>query len=175
MNIYEEQFEIKNSNPTYWHNKASDLFSSARVLWKAMDEKSNLQVSCLSTYKMLIGMSFEVLIKAHCIAQKIDNERINKSHNLTELANIAGLNLAKKENKILNILSEYIVWDGRYPTPIKVSQMKTHNDNIRSTSYDKEKIGTLDILTPNGALDFINIQPIWRRLSGKYMDKYNQT
>ena len=175
MNIYEEQFEVKNSTPTYWNNKAGDLFSSARVLWKAMDKDSHLQISCLSTYKMLIGMSFEALIKAHCIAQKIDDERIKKSHNLTELANIAGLNLTKKENKMLDVLFGYIVWDGRYPTPQKAPQMKVHSDNIKSTSYSKEKIGILDILTPNGALDFINIQPVWRKLSDKYMDKYNQT
>ncbi len=149
--------------------------SSAQVLWKAMDDNSNAKITCYSTYKMLFGMSLEALFKAHCIAQKIDDPRIHKSHQLTEIASIAGINLDKSENKILDILSEYIIWDGRYPVPKNSAQVKNHTNNIRATAYDKKKVGGLELLKPNGALDFSSIHQIWRRISGDYMQRYNQT
>jgi hypothetical protein len=176
MEVYEKHFEDKSTIATYWHNKSCDLMSSARVLWNAMeDDTGNAKITCYSTYKMLFGMSLETLFKAHCVAQKIDNPRINKSHQLTEIASIAGFKLDKSENKILDILSEYIIWDGRYPVPKVSSQVKRHSDNITATEYDKEKMGTIEILKPNGALDFSNVHKIWRRISDDYMQKYNQT
>lgn len=121
-----------------------------------------------------MGMSLEALIKAHCIAQGIENNKLG-THVLTDLANTAGLNLNKEENKILQILTEYIIWDGRYPIPKKATHLKNHSENVRATAFDKEKLGTIDIHKPNGALDFDNLHKIWRKLSGSYMDKYNQT
>lgn len=175
MEVYDKHFDDKSTIPTYWHNKSSDLMSSARVLWKAMDDDSSTKVTCYSTYIMLFGMSLEALFKAHCVAQNIDNPRINKSHQLTEVASIAGIKLDKSENKILDILSEYIIWDGRYPVPKLSSQVKRHANNIKATAYDKEKIGSLEILRPNDALGFNSIHRIWRRVSDDYMQKYNQT
>lgn len=33
-----------------------------------MQNEKELEVNCLATYKMLMGMSFELLFKAHCIS-----------------------------------------------------------------------------------------------------------
>jgi hypothetical protein len=174
MEIFEEQYEMRATVPAYWHNKSADLHSSARVLWKAMEADSQLQITCCSTYKMLMGMSFEVLIKAHCIAQKIKNDKIHKTHQLTKLAEIAGLKLTKEDKKILDILTEYVIWDGKYPTPKKSIHLKMHNDNIHETTYDKKSLGTLNVYKSNDSLDFSSLNQIWRKLSGEYMEKYNQ-
>ncbi len=173
MDIHERQFEMKSSISTYWHNKSADLHSSATVLWEAMKDEDSLQISCYSTYKMLMGMSLEALIKAHCIAQNIDDDKVKKSHRLTELSSLAGINFSKEDNKILDVLTEYVIWDGKYPAPKKSSQLKNHYQNVQATEYDIEKLGTLDIYHSNGALDFSNLHRIWRKLSDQYMDRYN--
>lgn len=173
MSIIEKQYEMRVTIPTYWINKSIDLHSSARVLWMAMEDNSKLEVSCFSTYKMLMGMSFEVLIKAHCIAQKIESEEVQKSHRLTNLASIAGLKLTKEENKILDVLTEYVIWDGKYPAPKNSSQLKRHRDNVIATAYDREKLGTLDAYKSNDVLDFDKLHKIWRKLSDEYMERHN--
>lgn len=53
MDPYEYQFENLSTNSLHWHNKASDLFTSAMVLWEAMD--NGYAIECWSTYKMLMA------------------------------------------------------------------------------------------------------------------------
>ena len=61
------QFNEMSENPKYWHNKAAELFTSAGVIWKAMNSGKGLYAQCDATYKMLMGMSFEALLKGLCI------------------------------------------------------------------------------------------------------------
>lgn len=171
MDIHEIQFKDRTRIPTYWHNKSADLMSSARVLWKAMEGGSHAKITCYATYKMLFGMSIELLLKAHCVAQKIDNPRIQKTHNL---AGIAGIKLQKSDIKILDVLSEYVIWDGRYPAPKDANKLKRHWDNVRDTAYNREPLGNLKVLKPNKAFDFDNLHRIWRRLSDDYFEKYSR-
>ncbi|ANG62591.1 hypothetical protein A8C75_08915 [Marinobacterium aestuarii] len=107
MNIYEKQFELQQGTAAYWHSKSHDLLVSARTLWLAMQENRNLEVSCWATYKMLIGMSFELVFKAHCVGRKTD---FRKNHKLSELASTAGISITDEEKSILDILTEYIIW-----------------------------------------------------------------
>ena len=175
MDVYKKEYENRKNTSTYWHNKSADLMSSARVLWKAMEADKQAQITCYATYKMLFGMSLELLLKAHCVAQQIENPRIENTHNLTEISNIAGIKLKKSENKVLDVLSEYIVWDGRYPTPKNPAKLKRHWENVRDVAYDKEPFGNLELLKPNGAFSFENLFRIWRGLSDDYFQKYNET
>lgn len=175
MDGYKTQYENRTTISTYWHNKSADLMVSARVLWEAMEANKQAGLRCNSTYKMLFGMSLELLLKAHCVGQKIENPRIEKTHNLNEIAGIAGLKLEKSDNKILEVLSEYIIWDGRYPAPKEPSKLKRHWENIQDTAFDREPLGTLEVLKPNNTFCFDNLHRIWRRLSDEYMRKYNET
>ncbi len=175
MDGHEIQYENRTTISTYWHNKSVDLMASARVLWRAMEVDRQARLTCNATYKMLVGMSLELLLKAHCVGQKIENPRIEKTHNLTELAGIAGIKFEKSDNKILEVLSEYIVWDGRYPAPKDPAKMKRHWDNIQNTAFDREPLGSLEVLKPNNTFCLDNLHRIWRRLSDEYLRKYNET
>lgn len=121
MDLYNKQFEQRQETPAYWYNKSSDILVSARKLWKAMQNDRELEVNCWATYKMLMGISFELLFKAHCIGSGTE---FNSTHNLVALAKTADLPTSKSENKILQVLSEYVIWDGRYPTPKKPEYLK---------------------------------------------------
>ncbi len=46
-----------------------------------------------------------------------NNEPNTKSHLLKTLSEEAGLQVNKEQSGMLQILSEAIIWDGRYPVP----------------------------------------------------------
>lgn len=169
MDLYQKQFEERESTSACWHSKSSDLIVSARTLWLGMDKNKRLEASCLSVYKMLMGMSFELLFKAHCVGAKI---KFNQNHKLMELAKVAGLSATCEENAILIILSEYIIWDGRYSTPKKSQHLKNHWENESRVLNDKQQIGSLVLTTSNDELDFEVLLPMWRKFSGLYMVMY---
>ncbi|MDQ2166274.1 MULTISPECIES: hypothetical protein [Vibrio] len=163
-----KQFDDMSVNPRYWQNKSRDLFRSARVLWKAMKEDSSLSVSCYATYKMLMGMSFEALLKGLLIASQEVAISDLATHNLVELAKDSGLNLTKNENKIFTVLTDYILWAGKYPIPKNSSQLQQHRTTTSVTEQRKVKFGDLDVNEPNGALDFDNLKPVWLKISKMY-------
>lgn len=170
MNTYQKQFDMRKETPAYWYNKSLDLFVSARTLWKAMHENKNLEINCWATYKMLMGMSFELLFKAHCVGAGIS---FATTHNLVSLVTTANLITSKDEKGILRVLSEYIIWDGRYPIPKEFQYLESHWKNQNNVLNNKEKIGNLTIMVSNDILDFENILPIWRKYSDLFMEKYN--
>lgn len=170
MDTYNQQFNLKQDTSAYWHNKSKDLFVSARILWFAMQENKNFDVNCWATYKMLIAMSFELMFKAHCIGNKVE---FKQNHNLVELASYANLSISSEEIAVLNILSEYIIWDGRYPIPKKPQHLREHWINEEKVLADEINLGKLKGRKSNGKLDFENLQPIWRRFSDFYLAAYN--
>jgi len=170
MNSYEKQFELRQTTSAYWHSKSHDLLASARILWVAMQENHNLEVNCWATYKMLIGMSFELIFKAHCVGSQKD---FAKDHKLVDLASTAGLSITDEEKLIFNILTEYIVWDGRYPTPKKPQHLEDHWKNQNKFLKKEFLLGSLKGRKSNEKLDFENLQTIWRKFSDAYLAAYN--
>ena len=169
MDLYNKQFELRQETPAYWHNKSLDLLVSARTLWKAMQKERNLEINCWSTYKMLMGMSLELLFKAHCVGAGVS---FGATHDLVSLAKTANFTTSK-ENGILNVLSEYIIGDGRYPTPKKPQHLENHWKNQNKVLNDKKNLGGLTVQVSNNKLDFENLLPIWRKYSDLFMDRYN--
>lgn len=170
MDSYQKQFELRQETPAYWHNKSHDLLVSARTLWTAMHDNKSLEVNCWSTYKMLMGMSFELLFKAHCVGAGIS---FDATHDLVTLAKSANFTPSKEENQLFNVLSEYIIWDGRYPVPKKPVHLENHWKHQNKVLNDNKKIGNLNVQVSNDKLDFEKLLPIWRKYSDIYMDKYN--
>jgi hypothetical protein len=170
MDTYEKQFELRQVTSAYWHSKSHDLLVSARTLWVAMQENRNLEINCWATYKMLMGMSFELIFKAHCVGKKVD---FCKSHKLSKLALTAGIPITDDERFILDILTEYVIWDGRYPTPKQPQHMRDHWKNQREVLSDDVKIGNLKARKSNTKLDFKTLQPRWRGFSDAYLAAYN--
>jgi hypothetical protein len=170
MDAYQKQFELRQETPAYWHNKSHDLFISARTLWVAMQDNKSLEVNCWPTYKMLMGLSFELLFKAHCVGAGINFADI---HDLVKLARTANFTITKDENRILKVLSEYIIWDGKYPVPKQPQHLENHWKNQSQVLSDKKRFGGLTVQVSNDKLDFENLLPFWRKYSDQFMDKYN--
>jgi hypothetical protein len=85
----------------------------------------------------------------------------------------AGIPITDDERFILDILTEYVIWDGRYPTPKQPQHMRDHWKNQREVLSDDVKIGNLKARKSNTKLDFKTLQPIWRGFSDAYLAAYN--
>ncbi|WP_201580154.1 hypothetical protein [Psychrobacter sp. Pi2-52] len=169
MDPYEYQFENLSRNSLHWHNKASDLFTSARVLWEAMD--NGHAIECWSTYKMLMGLSFELLFKAIAMQRKL---AFSATHQLVEIANSAHIRLTTDEKEILRVLTEYILWGGKYPVPHKKTHLENHWKHENKVAYDKEKHGSLTIERGNNKLDLDELAKIWIKYSDIYMIEHTK-
>lgn len=170
MDAYQKQFKLRQETPAYWHCKSHDLLVSARVLWTAMQDNKALDANCWSTYKMLMGMSFELIFKAHCVGA---GTSFNDTHDLVLLAKTANFTTSKDENGVFNVLKEYIIWDGRYPIPKKAQHLESHWKNQNKVLNNEKKLGSLTFKVSNNKLDFENLLPIWRKYSDLYMELYN--
>jgi hypothetical protein len=125
-------FEWYRDVAIYWYNKSSDLRGSAGALWisrqKAfstaivkklhLGEGFSMGAATPSVYLMLCGMSLELLYKAILVATR---QKVPHEHILVKLAKLAGVSVGADETALLRILTESIVWDGRYPVPKTVA------------------------------------------------------
>src|SRR5258708_4430497 len=115
----------------YWYNHASDLRAGAFVLWHSFSDVKvskvingesiglgpwfSLGAALPGVYKMLAGLSLELLLKACIVKRDGDDSRVPTKHDLIELAKVAGFKPTPQEKNILKILSLYSVWLGKYP------------------------------------------------------------
>ena len=116
-------------DPMIWLTHAEALTQSAILIVKnepSFDAMpAQFRTLCDSQFcaigLMLLGYSLEICLKAMLIMKNgidkyIEIEEKNKHHNLAKLADFVP-NLTKKDRVILNLLTHFIYWAGRYPDP----------------------------------------------------------
>jgi hypothetical protein len=160
-NPYGIHYDRQNTDWAYWYDKAKCLREAAHLVWLGVVEKRTM-ANCLPVYRMLMGYSFELLLKATHIK---DGLQAPYSHDLGELAKAVAIRLSRTEMDILNVLKGYIVWDGRYPTPKSPEMLMQHwkaTENVESKSTPTE-IGLM--LAPNDNLDYQDLLLMWRKIS----------
>jgi len=164
--------------PVYWFNKANELRSAAGALWACGHDKD--ATSAASTlcgesqfwfsqpvYHMLCGMALELLLKAIIVAEGKEPSEI---HDLVALHHTVGLKPTKQQVGLLRILTESIVWVGRYPTPTKknVKQYAEYMQLWSEHLNDNSGTGTLNILRPNRNLEWDSFSEVWSPLATIY-------
>lgn len=170
MSLYEQ----RKRDSIYWFSKASDLRGGAAALWASMNSESRkiavksglgkgyrMSVALPSVYRMVCGMSMELLFKTIIVAR---GEEPKRSHLLVKLAAHAGVAYTAEQLGLLQILSEAIIWDGKYPIPNEAEHGKELSRLERERLFDKSPLGEtgLEILTSNGALDWDSYSELWR-------------
>lgn len=165
-------YDQRKESPVWWFNKSSDLHASAGALWIILSKKNNheiqeqlglahsfsMEVACWPVYKMLYGMSLELILKAISVAS---GSKPRHSHNLVQLAGDVDIALSEDEKNILQLLTESIVWDGRYPVP---KEKVPHEEHIK-------KIGEVLFESTNPDLGWENLNVIFGKLSEKFFEK----
>jgi hypothetical protein len=133
--------------PESWRAVAARLMKSARLIWpplleavkefKDSDEARRAQLKGQADYFqgffVLVGLAVENELKARILQKHLDAGRKfppgtdlfagdanvfpNTDHNLTVLADWTGFTFTDGEKGLLDRLSSYLVWAGRYPIP----------------------------------------------------------
>ncbi len=116
-------------SPILWLSHAHALSEAAKHVIQGEPDLAHLPVItrgiCHSQYfavgLMLVGYSLEICLKGMLILKKgieeySAEEKRYKTHNLAQLAEFVP-DLNKKDMIILELLTYYLIWAGRYPDP----------------------------------------------------------
>lgn len=182
--IYDSQFEQMNTNSAYWHCKSCHLKDAAKVLWDVWSNGDSFDSG--DTHRMLMGMSLELLFKSFLVGRQLE---IPQTHNLKELAELAGFTLNSKEIDIFSNLTGYIYWQGKYPAPKPISTRKVQISGGEGIKLQREPF--LDLYTrdqnilqdePNTPailnsddLSYENFQLLWQKFNNEYIKEFIAT
>jgi hypothetical protein len=129
-------------NPLTWQASAADLLDAAiTVKASVIEMEHGLMHSLAVVEAMLLGMALECLlkgmyIKRHRVWEETDRAHAlvkdgkyvgipnEGAHQLLPMADAAGVTLNKDERAIVARLTDFILFAGRYPIPVKVENMK---------------------------------------------------
>jgi len=186
----QKEYARRQQIPLYWHNKSSDLRAAAGSVWYCMEQSRkvciaeelnlpkgfDIEVAAWPVYRMLCGLSLELIYKAVIVAK---NEQPNNTRNLAELATTAGIGLDKNMRGVLDLLTEGILWEGKYPSPNKIG----HANIEKFSTLHKEKLfvrtmlGSSEIFTPRipNPLSWEEFSIIWNFGNRAYWEKIDSS
>ena len=117
--FWQQEFKLA-SDWGAWSINAYGLQRAADVLWKASADDPAVGVAAL----MLTGYAVENAIKAFLIFKRPElcaTEQAPKwpggGHDLARLFDEGGVAISTEERQVLDRLSEFVVWRGRYTMP----------------------------------------------------------
>lgn len=164
-NLYQQTYSRLEKNSDYWHSEAAHLLTSAEVLYNNLDKEP----FCWNSYKLLIGLSFELLLKSIAIQK---NMELSHTHKLDELAKSINIPLSNDDLGILKVLTEYVIWAGKYPIPQNAHELPKLSDlENKYLNETISKIGNIEIGTYNNKLDFPYISELWQKINNVYLNE----
>lgn len=141
-------------NPVLWLTQAEALSKAATIVITSSPKfeslPENMRGICDGQFKaaglMLIGYSLEICLKAMLIMIKgvdtyTSEEKKHRHHKLHKLADFIP-NLTGKDMAILELLTHYVYWAGRYPDPGYGFEQKTEKIFDLAEKY---KVTTQDV------------------------------
>ncbi|PJE55834.1 MULTISPECIES: HEPN domain-containing protein [unclassified Marinomonas] len=177
MNPLEAAYKYREESSSFWYQKSVSLYASASLIRDGMNSSKerefikglglksefSLELGCLDNYLMMFGLSYEVMLKAICIEKSINFE---KSHKIQELAEQAKIVLIENESLLLKLLSEYVIWEGRYPVPKNHRFMTEHWDATRNALWEEGK--EIGGISRTGVFEYESLKSLWLKLSDVY-------
>ncbi len=135
LSWWKEQFRRQADHPRTWELKAAELDYAAEVLLNRQASDFPLQLSkkaappvVIGVALMLYGLAIENLAKAIVVAtgSPLDKKgRIAfKTHKLVDLVRNTKIRMTSKDEFLLNKLTEFVEWAGRYPVPLSFGKMQ---------------------------------------------------
>lgn len=94
------------------------------------------------------GLSLELLLKAIAITQA---KEFRSGHRLGVLCELVGMRLNEDQEATMELLSDMIVWSGRYPTPKREAQWDNYYDVILEKHIIREQKGNVGSVIANRA------------------------
>lgn len=125
-------FTTKATRAEFWFTQTAQMFAASEALFVAMTDRESKAEASAGYHKgsmFLLGIALENAFKGVVAAQgqmKVTSGLIKthksfpgcKNHNLVHLAKLIEFSLSETELELLERLSIYTVWAGKYGTPL---------------------------------------------------------
>jgi HEPN domain-containing protein len=122
------------ADPKNWMSRAVAFKEAALLIAKSDDYSPPFP------YYYNSGISLELALKALAITK---SKEFETNHRIAELVSLVGLNVTKDQECTLELLSELIVWSGRYPIPKKEGQWNNYHDVVQEKHIVREREGNV--------------------------------
>lgn len=126
--LQEMSFKLGLNDPIAWYIQSIKLMKASR----------ELRTSCPIESGLLASYAFEVILKAYIVADisqpftsfpaELDGHNLDVLKNRTKTIK----KLLPNENKLLKHMTNYVLWEGRYPIP----KSKSHAKKIDVLNFD---------------------------------------
>lgn len=142
------RFEENARRPIYWFLNAQNLKKDSELVLDASEQAYNkcmdrsiplegIDLFALTVFPvsvLLAGLAIENLLKGVIISQEPDSVKsgkldswISSTHNLTQLCGRAKVNVDQSEQDLILVLTESVVWSGKYPVPKQFKSLMPRN------------------------------------------------
>lgn len=128
------------SDSDNWMSRALEFKKAALLISESEDYSPPFP------YYYNSGISLELALKALALAE---SKEFKKNHCLNELVSLVELNITKDQEYTLELLSELIVWSGRYPVPKKETHWNNYHDVVKEKHIVRERQGNIGITLAN--------------------------
>jgi hypothetical protein len=173
-----EKFERRKQTPQYWFNKSSDLRASTGAVWYCIKHDEDKEIAeelglgigfsmAVATYPifpMLCGLSLELMYKAICVVK--NKTFVHEKHNLRKLCNLAEVPATKEDLLFLDLFTESVKWDGKYPVPHDKNAFEGLNKLRDKLLF--EEIPNTHIKRYNERLNWDTFNALWIKAAMKF-------
>ena len=149
------------SDPESWIRLARAFKDAAELIAKSSEYAPPIP------YYYNSGLALELVLKAIAIAKSM---KFETNHRLNDLCELIGLKITRDQKYTLELLSELIVWSGRYPVPKKEEQWNNYYDVIQEKHIVREEEGNVGRTLANRDRfpTFQNFSTIWDICEAEY-------
>ncbi|MCH8501557.1 MAG: hypothetical protein LAT77_06560 [Aliidiomarina sp.] len=145
-------FRAKTINAEFWFTQANQMLAAAEVLFCTMSSRYSemeTSVGCHKGSMFLLGIALENAFKGVVASQgklivggaRIDTKKSFpgcKNHNLSDLAKLISLETNQTEKELLQRLSIYTIWAGKYGTPLSEAEYTDAQGRQHQSTRDFE-------------------------------------
>lgn len=181
------RFEREQNLSIYWANRASDLRGAAGAVWFAIENESSsdqvrsmlgmeqhyrFSAACPLVFFMLCGLSLELLYKALIVE---DGKKPPAIHDLRELSTRAHINFTVEDLRLIDLLTDHILWAGKYPVPKGGEpEWDRHVEQMNSALTSPVCGISIPVVRRNECLSWDDYTRIWNISSVRYWERYHQ-
>lgn len=142
-----------------WRSLASGYYAATRVL----NEHREAIPNDLRPFALNAGLSLELMFKSILAKNKLCIPHGMDGHDLNALSEKAGLKFSSNQKLTLELLTEAIVWSGRYPAPKKEQRWDDYQDRIFEAHVVRQTMGTVSSAKANPSTfpNWENYSAIW--------------
>ncbi|HKY85305.1 MAG TPA: HEPN domain-containing protein [Pseudorhodoplanes sp.] len=133
------------ADPKTWYRTASSFYAAAKVL----NEHAEQIPGDTRPFALNAAISLELILKGLIASKCLPIPDGHDGHNLCSLSARAGMQLSQNQLLTLELLSDTIVWSGRYPAPKTERQWDDHHGRIFEAHVVRSKVGNTHSVMAN--------------------------